>query len=371
MGIFERMKKIWSQDMAIDLGTANTLVVVKGQGVVLNEPSVVAIVDQSGKKQVLAVGDEAKTMLGRTPGNIQAIRPLRDGVIADFIVTEEMIKHFIKKVHKGSTFANPRILICVPTGSTPVERKAIQDSALAAGARRVQLIEEPIAAAIGANLPISEATGSMVVDIGGGTTEIAVMSLGGLVYSKSLRVAGDAMDGAMVNYMRKEYNLMIGDSTAEKIKKEMVKEFISYYGKNIVNQSKLIGGVKEFLDWAKSNNISMGVCTNKQEHLAVDLLKRIKIYDYFEYVAGGNTFDYCKPDPRHLTNIIEIMGGEIKKSLMFGDSENDADAAKSAGIPMILLEDGYTDKKIEQIYHNHLISDFVNVEKIVSKYLHV
>ena len=221
MGLFSRVKGMWSQDMAIDLGTANTLVVVKGQGVVLNEPSVVAIVDQAGKKQVLAVGDEAKTMLGRTPGNISAIRPLRDGVIADFIVTEEMIKHFIKKVHKGRTFANPRILICVPTGSTPVERKAIQDSALAAGARRVQLIEEPIAAAIGANLPISEATGSMVVDIGGGTSEIAVMSLGGLVYSRSLRVAGDAMDAALVNYMRREYNLMIGDSTAEKIKKEI------------------------------------------------------------------------------------------------------------------------------------------------------
>ena len=207
--------------MAIDLGTANTLVVLKGQGVVLNEPSVVAIAENMGKKTVLAVGDEAKTMLGRTPGNISAIRPLRDGVIADFIVTEEMIKHFIKKVHKNKTFANPRILICVPTGSTPVERKAIQDSALAAGARRVQLIEEPIAAAIGAGLPISEATGSMVVDIGGGTTEIAVMSLGGLVYSKSLRIAGDAMDVALVNYMRKEYNLMIGDSTAEKIKKEI------------------------------------------------------------------------------------------------------------------------------------------------------
>ena len=203
--------------MAIDRGTANTLVVLKGQGVVLNEPSVVAIAENGGKRTVIAVGDEAKTMLGRTPGNISAIRPLRDGVIADFIVTEEMIKHFIKKVHKNSTFANPRILICVPTGSTPVERKAIQDSALAAGARRVQLIEEPI----GAGLPISEATGSMVVDIGGGTTEIAVMSLGGLVYSKSLRVAGDAMDTALINYMRKEYNLMIGDSTAEKIKKEI------------------------------------------------------------------------------------------------------------------------------------------------------
>jgi rod shape-determining protein MreB len=221
MGIFDKIASMWSQDMAIDLGTSNTLVVLQGQGVVLNEPSVVAVVDNKGKKSVLAVGDEAKTMLGRTPGNIQAIRPLRDGVIADFIVTEEMIKHFIKKVHKRRSFANPRILICVPSGSTPVERKAIQDSALAAGARRVQLIEEPIAAAIGANLPISEATGSMVIDIGGGTTEIAVMSLGGVVYSNSLRVAGDAMDQAMISYMRKEYNLMIGDSSAEKIKKEI------------------------------------------------------------------------------------------------------------------------------------------------------
>ena len=221
MGIFDSVKKIWSQDMAIDLGTANTLVVVKGQGVVLNEPSVVAIVEQTGKKQVLAVGDEAKTMLGRTPGNISAIRPLRDGVIADFIVTEEMIKHFIKKVHKGRTFANPRILICVPTGSTPVERKAIQDSALAAGARRVQLIEEPIAAAIGAGLPISEATGSMVIDIGGGTTEIAVLSLGGVVHSSSIKVGGDAWDDAIVNFMRSVHKLAIGESTAEKIKKEI------------------------------------------------------------------------------------------------------------------------------------------------------
>jgi rod shape-determining protein MreB len=218
---WKNIKAIWSQDMAIDLGTANTLVVLKDRGVVLNEPSVVAIVNEMGKRTVLAVGDEAKTMLGRTPGNIQAIRPLRDGVIADFIVTEEMIKHFIKKVHIKNTFANPRILICVPTGSTPVERKAIQDSALAAGARRVQLIEEPIAAAIGAGLPISEATGSMIVDIGGGTTEIAVMSLGGVVFSKSLRIAGDAMDGAIINYMRKKFNLLIGESTAEKIKKEI------------------------------------------------------------------------------------------------------------------------------------------------------
>ena len=216
---FEKFSQFWSTDMAIDLGTANTLVYVKGQGIVLNEPSVVAIIEDRGKKSVLAVGDEAKTMLGRTPGNITAVRPLRDGVIADFGVTEEMIKHFIKKVHKRKAFANPRILICVPTGSTPVERKAIQDSALAAGARKVQLIEEPIAAAIGAGLPISDATGSMVVDIGGGTTEIAVLSLGGVVYANSLRVAGDAMDAAIISYMRKTFNLLVGEATAERIKK--------------------------------------------------------------------------------------------------------------------------------------------------------
>ena len=222
--MFEGLKKlrgIWSTDMAIDLGTANTLVFVKGQGIVLNEPSVVAIIEDRGKKSVLAVGDEAKTMLGRTPGNISAVRPLRDGVIADFVVTEEMIKHFIKKVHKSKAFANPRILICVPTGSTPVERKAIQDSALAAGARKVQLIEEPIAAAIGAGLPIAEATGSMVVDIGGGTTEIAILSLGGVVYANSLRVAGDAMDAGIINYMRRQFNLLVGEASAEKIKKEI------------------------------------------------------------------------------------------------------------------------------------------------------
>ena len=155
----------------------------------------------------------------------------------------------------------------------------------------------------------------------------------------------------------------------EKTKSEMVKEFIDFYGKNIVKDSKLINGALDFLKWSKSKNISMGICTNKQEHLAIDLLKKIKIYDYFEYVAGGNTFEYCKPDSRHLTNTIEIMNGDIKNSLMIGDSENDADAAKSAGIPMILIEDGYTDKKIEQIYHNHLIKDFIGVEKIISNYL--
>jgi rod shape-determining protein MreB len=219
--MFDKLFGFWSTDMAIDLGTANTLVYVRGKGIVLNEPSVVAVISRNGKNEVLAVGEEAKQMLGRTPGNITAIRPMKDGVIADFIVTEEMIKHFIRKIHKRSAFANPRIIICVPTGSTPVERRAIQEAGYAAGARKVQLIEEPVAAAIGAGLPISEPQASMIVDIGGGTTEIAVMSLGGIVYSHSLRIAGDAMDTAIINFMKKKFNLLIGESTAEKIKREI------------------------------------------------------------------------------------------------------------------------------------------------------
>jgi rod shape-determining protein MreB len=212
---------MFSSDMAIDLGTANTLVYVKGRGVVLNEPSVVAILSKGGKKQVLAVGNDAKQMLGRTPGNIEAIRPMRDGVIADFEVAEEMIKHFIRKVHNRRTFASPMVIVCVPSGSTAVERRAIQESALSAGARRVFLIEEPMAAAIGAGLPVNEPTGSMVVDIGGGTTEVAVLSLGGIVYSRSVRVGGDKMDEAIIAYIRRHMNLLIGESTAERIKKEI------------------------------------------------------------------------------------------------------------------------------------------------------
>src|ERR1700723_883076 len=211
-----------SSDMAIDLGTANTLVYVKGRGIVLNEPSVVAtITTRGGKKSVRAVGNDAKMMLGRTPGNIEAIRPMRDGVIADFEVAEEMIKHFIRKVHNRRSFASPQIIICVPSGSTAVERRAIQESAESAGARRVFLIEEPMAAAIGAGLPVTEPTGSMVVDIGGGTTEVAVLSLGGIVYSRSVRVGGDKMDEAIINYIRRYHNLLIGESTAERIKKEI------------------------------------------------------------------------------------------------------------------------------------------------------
>ncbi|MDO8288914.1 MAG: rod shape-determining protein [Parvibaculum sp.] len=212
---------MFSADMAIDLGTANTLVYVKGRGIVLNEPSVVAIIEKGGKKQVLAVGEEAKLMLGRTPGNIQAIRPMRDGVIADFEVAEEMIKHFIRKVHNRRSFANPQIIVCVPSGSTAVERRAIQESALSAGARRVYLIEEPMAAAIGAGLPVTEPTGSMVVDIGGGTTEVAVLSLGGIVYARSVRVGGDKMDEAIIAYIRRHHNLLVGEASAERIKKEV------------------------------------------------------------------------------------------------------------------------------------------------------
>ena len=207
--------------MAIDLGTANTLVYVKGRGIVLNEPSVVAMIRQGGKNQVLAVGEDARQMLGRTPGNIQAIRPMRDGVIADFDIAEAMIKHFIRKVHNRGSFASPQVVVAVPSGATPVERRAIRESAESAGARRVYLMEEPMAAGIGAGLPVTEPTGSMVVDVGGGTTEVAVLSLSGIVYSKSVRVAGDKMDEAIISYVRRNHNLLIGESTAERIKKDI------------------------------------------------------------------------------------------------------------------------------------------------------
>jgi len=219
--MFSRLLGLFSADMAIDLGTANTLVYVKGQGIVLNEPSVVAIAEVKGKKNVLAVGDEARMMLGRTPANIRAIRPLRDGVIADFDVAEEMIKHFIRKVHNRRSFASPQVIVCVPSGSTGVERRAIQESAEAAGARRVFLVEEPMAAAIGAGLPVTEPTGSMVVDVGGGTTEVAVLCLGGIVYSRSVRVGGDRMDEAIIAYIRRHHNLLVGEATAERIKKDI------------------------------------------------------------------------------------------------------------------------------------------------------
>jgi rod shape-determining protein MreB len=219
--MFSKVFGLLSADIGIDLGTANTLVYVKGRGIVLNEPSVVAVTTVKGRKQVLAVGNLAKQMLGRTPGKIEAIRPLRDGVIADFEAAEQMIRHFILKVHNRRGFAGPQIIICVPSGSTAVERRAIRDAAECAGARRVFLIDEPMAAAIGAGLPATEATASMVVDIGAGTTEVAVLSLGGVVYCRSVRVGGDKMDEAIITDIRRRYNILIGEQTAERMKHEI------------------------------------------------------------------------------------------------------------------------------------------------------
>jgi rod shape-determining protein MreB and related proteins len=227
--MFKFLTSYFSTDLAIDLGTANTLIYVRDRGIVLDEPSVVSIrtdMSAGGKRTVQAVGAEAKMMLGRTPGNLQAIRPMKDGVIADFTVTEQMLKYFIKKVHDTRMFRpSPRIIICVPCGSTQVERRAIRESAIGAGARQVYLIEEPMAAAIGAGLPVAEATGSMVVDIGGGTTEVGVISLGGVVYANSVRVGGDRMDEAIISYIRRNYGMLIGEATAEQIKKKMGSAF--------------------------------------------------------------------------------------------------------------------------------------------------
>jgi rod shape-determining protein MreB len=218
MGIFSHMTGLGGRDLAVDLGTANTLVYMRGRGIVLSEPSVVAIDSRTG--EVHAVGIEAKRMLGRTPGTITAIRPLKDGVIADFDVTEEMLRHFIQKVHQ-SRFAHPRVVVCVPSGVTGVEKRAVEEACLSAGARQAYLIEEPMAAAIGAGLPVGEPTGSMIVDIGGGTSEVAVISLGGIVVSESIRVAGDELDNAIINYAKREYKVLIGQQTAEELKLEI------------------------------------------------------------------------------------------------------------------------------------------------------
>jgi rod shape-determining protein MreB len=227
--MFGFLSSYFNDDLAIDLGTANTLIYVRGKGIVLDEPSVVAIRQEggpNGKKMIQEVGLAAKQMLGRTPGNITAIRPMKDGVIADFTVTEQMLKHFIKKVHQSRLFKpSPRIIICVPCGSTQVERRAIRESAIGAGASRVYLIEEPMAAAIGAGLPVGEPTGSMVVDVGGGTTEVGVIALGGLVYKGSVRVGGDKFDEAIINYIRRNYGMLIGETTSEQIKKSIGSAF--------------------------------------------------------------------------------------------------------------------------------------------------
>jgi len=234
--MFKKLRGIFSNDLSIDLGTANTLIYVKEQGIVLNEPSVVAIRHDKpgGPKSIASVGTEAKQMLGRTPGNIKAIRPMKDGVIADFYVTEKMLQHFIKQVHDNNFLRpSPRVLICVPCGATQVEKRAIRESAMGAGAREVYLIEEPMAAAIGAGLPVSEATGSMVVDIGGGTTEVAIISLNGIVYSSSVRIGGDKFDEAIINYVRRNFGSLIGEATAERIKHEIGSAFKTEEAKEI------------------------------------------------------------------------------------------------------------------------------------------
>ena len=223
--MFNFLNAFWgmfSNDLAVDLGTANTLVYLKGKGIVVSEPSVVAVQkDDMGQKKVLAVGSEAKKMLGRTPGSIVAIRPMKDGVIADFDITEKMLRYFIQKVHNRKNLVRPRIIICVPSGITQVEKRAVRESAESAGAREVYLVEEPMAAAIGAGMPITEASGNMIVDIGGGTTEVAMVSLAGIVYAKSVRVGGDKQDEAIVQYLKRKYNLLIGERTAEEIKIEI------------------------------------------------------------------------------------------------------------------------------------------------------
>jgi rod shape-determining protein MreB len=219
VNLFDAILGMFSNDLAIDLGTANTLVYLKGKGIVVSEPSVVAVQkDSMGQKKVLAVGTDAKNMLGRTPGSIVAIRPMKDGVIADFDITEEMLRYFIRKIHNRKALVRPRIVICVPSGITQVEKRAVKESAESAGAREVYLIEEPMAAAIGAGLPITEASGNMIVDIGGGTTEVAVISLAGIVYAKSVRVGGDKMDEAIAQHLKRKYNLLIGERTSEEIK---------------------------------------------------------------------------------------------------------------------------------------------------------
>jgi rod shape-determining protein MreB len=312
-----------SQDMAIDLGTANTLVYVKGKGILLNEPSVVAISDSKDetKKEVLAVGAEAKTMVGKTPGSIRAIRPLRDGVIADFEIAEEMIKHFIRKVHNRRSFVSPIIVICVPSGATPVERRAIQESAEAAGARRAYLIEEPVAAAIGAGLPITEAKASMVVDIGGGTTEVAILSLGGIVYANSVRVGGDKIDKAIVDFIKDKYNLLLGEASAEMLKKEhgSAMPTRSMNGQNFhIKGRSLTDGIPKQI---KIDKIQLCEGMSKPIATIIDCIK----------VALENTDPELAADIVD-TGIVITGGGALLQNF-------DAFIKKSTGLPVSLAED--------------------------------
>ncbi len=320
--MFSRLFGLLSKDMAIDLGTANTLVYVKGKGIVLNEPSVVAVTNHKGRQQVLSVGDDAKLMVGRTPGNIQAIRPLRDGVIADFEIAKEMIMHFIRKVHNRRGFASPQIIICIPSGATPVERKAIHDAAQSAGARRVLLIEEPMAAAIGAGLPVTEPTGSMIVDIGGGTTEVAVISLGGIVYARSVRVGGDKMDEAIIAYIRRHLNLLIGESSAEKIKKTIGSASLPKNGEDGASMQ------------IKGRDLTTGVpkeITISERQIAESLAETVAAIMEAIKVTLENTPPELAADIVD-KGIVMTGGGALLRNL-------DAVIREATGLPVIVAED--------------------------------
>jgi rod shape-determining protein MreB len=321
--MFKKIRGFFSSDLSIDLGTANTLIYVREKGIVLNEPSVVAIRQHLGQKIIEAVGVDAKRMLGRTPGNITAIRPLKDGVIADFQVTEKMLQHFIKKVHASSFVPpSPRVLICVPCMATEVEKRAIKESAYSAGAREVFLIEEPMAAAIGAGLPVEEAVGSMVVDIGGGTTEIAILSLNGVVFSDSVRIGGDRFDESIVNFVRRNYGSVIGDSTAERIKMEIGGAYLSKEVREIdVRGRNLAEGVPKSFTLNSDE-----ILESLQEPLAgiVQAVKRV-----LEQSPPELASDIAE------TGIVLTGGGSMLRDL-------DRLLTAETGLPVILSEDPLT-----------------------------
>ena len=321
--LFKNIRGLFSRDLSIDLGTANTLIFVREQGIVLNEPSVVAIRNNQNQKSVAAVGLDAKRMLGRTPGNITAIRPLKDGVIADFLVTERMLKHFIQKVHENSFIRpSPRVLVCVPCKSTEVERRAIRESALSAGARDVRLIEEPMAAAIGAGLPVHEAVGTMVVDIGGGTTEIAIIALNGVVYSDTVRVGGDRFDEAIVAYVRRTQGSLIGEATAERIKQEIGAAYPQKEIREIdVRGRNLAEGVPRSFT-LNSNEILEAL----QEPLSM-IVQAVK-----------SALEQCPPELASdiaETGLVLTGGGALLRDL-------DVLLAEETGLPVIIAEDPLT-----------------------------
>ena len=317
--IFDRLLGLFSHDLAIDLGTATTLVYVKGEGIICSEPSAVAVHrDTRGTKKVLAVGIEAKRMIGRTPGNIVAIRPIKDGVIADFEVTEAMLRYFIRKAHKARTLVRPRIIICVPYGCTEVERRAVRESAQSAGAREVYLIEEPLAAAIGAGLPITEPSGSMIVDIGGGTTEVAVISLGGIVKSQSVRVAGDKMDEAILQYVKRKYNLLIGEPTAEHIKVAIGNAFPGFSESTEIKGLDMVSGVPKALI-LHSDEVREAL--SEPVRIIVDAVK--SVFEETPPELAGDIYD---------RGIVLAGGGALLRNL-------DALLREETGLPVTVAED--------------------------------